>query len=147
MNALNALLAGLLFGAGLLLSRMVNPANVLAFLDFHGQWSPALLFTMAAAVITAAPAFAFARRAQRTLLFTPVHLPRVSRPDARLITGAVIFGAGWGFSGICPGPGLALLSRGDLHAILFLAGLIGGSLLAGLPSRSASLAQSGQSAI
>lgn len=135
MNARNAYLAGMLFGSGLLLSRMVNPANVLAFLDLHDRWSPALLITMASAIAIAAPAFAYARIARRTLLYSPVELPQPRPADLRLFAGAVIFGTGWGLSGICPGPALTLLSRGSEQAMLFVAGLVIGTLLAGVLAR------------
>lgn len=132
MRASNAFLAGLLFGAGLLLSRMVNPNNVLAFLDFTGHWNPALVFTMAGAIAVAIPAFAYVRRTRRTALGEAIELPDRSRVDSRLILGATIFGVGWGASGICPGPGLLLLSRGDLHAAIFVAGLVIGTLAGGI---------------
>jgi uncharacterized protein len=135
LKAFNAYLAGLLFGAGLLLSRMVNPNNVLAFLDFTGHWNAALVFTMAGAIAVAMPAFAYARWTRRTVLGEALELPDRSRVDSKLIVGAIVFGVGWGASGICPGPGLLLLSRGDLHAAIFVAGLVIGTLAGGiLPS-------------
>lgn len=135
MNARNAFLAGMLFGSGLLLSRLVNPANVLAFLDFREHWSPALLVTMASAILVAAPAFAYARITRQTLLYSPVELPQTRPADLRLVAGAAVFGTGWGLSGICPGPALALLSRGSVQALLFVAGLVVGTLLGGVLAR------------
>ncbi len=123
MRILTALVAGLLFGAGLLISGMSNPSNVLAFLDVAGQWQPALAFTMAAAIAVAAPAFALARRTRRSLLGGSIDLTDTSKLDFRLVLGSAIFGVGWGLSGICPGPGLLLLTRASPQAVLFGLGM------------------------
>jgi uncharacterized membrane protein YedE/YeeE len=121
-----ALVAGLLFGAGLLVSGMTDPANVLGFLDIFGEWRPQLAFVMGAAVLTAAPSFWAVRRSQRTLLGEPVDLPDRRRIDKPLLVGATMFGVGWGLSGICPGPGLVLLASAQGMAYLFMAALIAG---------------------
>ena len=104
MRFLTALIAGALFGSGLLLSGMANPAVVLGFLDIAGAWNPALAFTMAGAILVAAPAFYFVRRNHHAVDGVAVSLPDRSRIDAALVGGATIFGLGWGLSGICPGP-------------------------------------------
>jgi uncharacterized membrane protein YedE/YeeE len=117
---LGALLAGLLFGGGLLLSGMANPATVLAFLDVAGKWNPALAFTMAGAILIAAPAFYFVRRSHRSLLGADVHLPNRTLIDSPLVVGSAVFGVGWGLSGICPGPGLLLLATGTHEALAFM---------------------------
>jgi len=135
MKALSALVAGVLFGLGLLISGMTNPANVLAFLDIAGDWNPALAFTMAGAVASAAPAFLYARRRRRTLLGEPQELPERARVDGRLLTGAAIFGVGWGMSGICPGPALVLLAGGTKQALVFAASLGMGMLASHLIER------------
>jgi uncharacterized protein len=124
-----ALLAGLLFGAGLLVSGMTDPANVLGFLDVFGDWRPQLAYVMGAAVLTAAPSFWAVRRRQRTLLGEPVDFPDRRRIDKPLLAGAAIFGVGWGLSGICPGPGLVLLASGYGMAYLFMAAVIAGMWL------------------
>jgi uncharacterized membrane protein YedE/YeeE len=124
-----ALVAGLLFGAGLLVSGMTDPANVLGFLDIFGEWRPQLAYVMGAAVLTAAPSFWAVRRRQRSLLGEPVDLPDRQRIDKPLLTGAVIFGVGWGISGICPGPGIVLLAGGEGMAFLFMAAVIAGMWL------------------
>ncbi len=123
MSIFTALVSGLLFGGGLLISGMTNPNNVLAFLDVAGQWQPALAFTMAAAIAVAAPAFAFAKRTQRSLLGGRIDLTDTSKLDWRLVLGSAIFGAGWGLSGICPGPALLLLTRASPQAALFGLGM------------------------
>jgi uncharacterized protein len=129
MALISAFVAGLLFGGGLLLSRMSNPNNVLAFLDVAGDWRPSLLYTMAAAIAVAAPAFWAARRSQQSLLGLRAELPDRFRLDTPLILGSAIFGVGWGLSGICPGPALLLLSRADRGAIIFAAALALGMLV------------------
>jgi len=130
MRLASAFVAGLLFGSGLLLSRMTNPQNVLAFLDVAGAWRPALLYTMAAAVAVAAPAYWAARRSKQSLLGVPVELPDRFKFDIPLILGSAIFGVGWGLSGICPGPALLLLSRADRGAITFAVALAIGMVVA-----------------
>lgn len=122
MTALVALLAGLLFGAGLLISGMTNPANIIGFLDVAGHWQASLAITMAAAVAVAMPAFAVVRRRGRSLrgrTVTPIDRTRL---DAPLLLGSAVFGIGWGLSGICPGPGLILLTSGDVRAFVFVVG-------------------------
>jgi uncharacterized protein len=125
---LTALLAGLLFGSGLLLSRMCDPQRVLGFLDVVGRWNPALAFTMAGAIIVATPAFFYVRGRRVDLLGVLTQLPDRYTIDRRLITGSAIFGIGWGLSGICPGPGLLLLIGGTVQSVVFVCGLIGGFL-------------------
>ena len=129
MKFLTALGAGLLFGAGLLVSGMTDPANVLGFLDIFGEWRPQLAFVMGAAVLTAAPSFWFVRHKQRDLLGGAVELPDRRRIDKPLLAGATLFGVGWGLSGICPGPGLVLLASGQGMAYLFMSAVVGGMWL------------------
>jgi uncharacterized membrane protein YedE/YeeE len=132
MKFLTALVAGLLFGAGLLISGMTDPANVLGFLDIFGAWRPQLAFVMGAAVLTAAPAFLLVRRRQRNLFGEPVALPDRRRIDKSLLTGAVVFGVGWGLSGICPGPGIVLLASGRGIVFVFMGAVIAGMWLVSL---------------
>lgn len=129
MKFFTALLAGLLFGAGLLVSGMTDPANVLGFLDIFGEWRPQLAFVMGAAVLTAAPSFWVIRNRKRSLLGAPVDMPDRRRIDKPLIAGSAIFGVGWGLSGICPGPGIVLLASGYGMAYLFMAAVIAGMWL------------------
>jgi hypothetical protein len=125
-----ALVAGALFGWGLLISGMTNPANILGFLDIAGDWRPALAFTMAGAIAVAAPAFYFMRRRMRTLTGDSAQLPERLRIDRPLVIGSAIFGVGWGLSGLCPGPALILLTGRSLQAIVFVASLALGMVLA-----------------
>jgi len=124
-----AAVLGLIFGFGLLLSHMVDPARVAAFLDITGSWNPALAFVMGAAVIVAAPAFAYARRHRESLLGIIIELPNRFNITRRLVIGAAIFGVGWGLSGICPGPGIVLAGSLNTGGLVFVAAVIVGSLL------------------
>jgi uncharacterized membrane protein YedE/YeeE len=128
MAFLTALLAGILFGGGLLLSGMSDPQRVLAFLDVTGAWNPALALTMAGAIAVALPAFFFVRTHHADLRGAPAELPNRFNIDGRLVAGSSIFGLGWGLSGICPGPGLLLLTGASAPALVFFAGLIAGFL-------------------
>ena len=131
MRFLTAMIAGTLFGAGLLISGMTDPANVLGFLDIFGDWRPELALVMAGAALAAAPAFFFVRRKQRNLLGESVTLPDRRRINRALLLGAGLFGIGWGLSGICPGPGLVLLASGQSIAWIFIAAVSAGLLLGG----------------
>lgn len=130
MKTIAAACAGLLFGFGLLLSGMTNPANVLGFLDMFGDWRPALAFTMGGAILASAPAFFYMRRKRRTIGGEGVELPDRSRIDGRLICGNAIFGVGWGLSGLCPGPALIVLTGGSREALVFAGSLVVGMILA-----------------
>ena len=121
-----ALACGLLFGAGLALSDMIDPARVLAFLDVAGRWDPTLAFVIIGAVAAAAAGFALARRQGRPLIARELHLPSSNRIDGRLVGGAAIFGVGWGLVGFCPGPALAALPIGSAPALIFAAAMLGG---------------------
>jgi len=133
MKFLTALIAGALFGCGLLLSGMTNPQTVLAFLDVAGAWNPALALTMGGAIIVAAPAYYLARRRAALPRAQPVELPVRFGVDAPLLAGAAVFGVGWGMSGICPGPGLILLVNPFSAAPVFVASMVAGMLLARIP--------------
>jgi uncharacterized membrane protein YedE/YeeE len=121
-----ALVAGLLFGAGLTISHMVNPAKVLNFLDVAGRWDPSLAFVLAGATGTAALGFRLARRRAAPLFATAFQLSTARDIDRRLVIGAAIFGVGWGLVGLCPGPAIAALALEASSVALFvLAMLIG----------------------
>ena len=129
-RAVTALAAGLLFGSGLLVSGMTDPANIFAFLDVTGAWSPAMPVVMASAIAVAAPVFAWVRRRGNSL-FQSGGAPDNRRPvDRRLLIGSAVFGAGWGLSGICPGPGLMLAAQGAPFALAFVAAMTAGMLAA-----------------
>ena len=121
-----AFVAGLVFGLGLLLSGMADPAKVLGFLDLAGAWDPSLMFVMGGAVGVGAVAFAAARRRTRSLLGEPMQLPTKTSIDRRLVIGALLFGAGWGLAGFCPGPAIVALGLGEAKAAVFVAAMLAG---------------------
>ena len=125
----SALLAGLIFGLGLAISQMVNPRKVLDFLDVSGSWDPSLLLVMGGAVGVAMLAFRFVIARGQPLFASEFHLPRMTKVDRRVLIGSGVFGLGWGIGGYCPGPGIAALSAGSVDALVFVAGMVLGSLL------------------
>lgn len=120
---------GLIFGWGLLISGMVQPAKVLGFLDIFGNWDPSLAFTMAAALAVSSIGFALARRREKPLLAPRSFWPSASSIDAPLVTGAVLFGIGWGLSGLCPGPALENLTTLSPRLLVFVAAMTVGMFL------------------
>jgi uncharacterized membrane protein YedE/YeeE len=125
---LPGLLVGLIFGAGLALSDMVNPARVLAFLDLFGNWDPTLAYVMGSALVPSAIAYAIVRRMQRPLLAEEYRIPQNRVIEPQLLAGATIFGVGWGLIGLCPGPAIAGLALGYWQAWLFVAAMLAGML-------------------
>ncbi|MGJ7485661.1 DUF6691 family protein [Variovorax sp. LT2P21] len=126
MQILTSLLAGLVFGLGLLLSGMADPAKVLGFLDLAGAWDPSLALVMGGAIAVGLPAFALARRRSQSLLGASMRLPTVRRIDRRLVGGSLLFGIGWGIAGFCPGPALVALGMGLAPALVFVAAMLAG---------------------
>ena len=127
---LTALLAGLVFGLGLLVSGMADPAKVLDFLDLAGAWDPSLAFVMGGAIAVALPAFTLARKRRNALLTgEPMQLPTATRIDKRLLGGALLFGIGWGLAGFCPGPALVALGMGLDQALVFVLAMLGGMVV------------------
>ncbi|MEN5239420.1 MULTISPECIES: DUF6691 family protein [Pseudomonas] len=136
MRKFTAFLAGLIFGFGLLLGGMTNPAKVLAFLDVAGVWDPSLALVMAGAIAVAAAPLNWARTRKQSLLGAPMQLPVKRTLDARLIGGSLVFGVGWGIAGFCPGPAVALLSTGRWQVLVFVVAMLAGMyLFAKLESR------------
>jgi uncharacterized membrane protein YedE/YeeE len=128
-QALPGLIVGLLFGAGLALSDMINPARVLAFLDFSGHWDPTLAYVMAGAIAPAAAAFAYRKQMKQPLMAEEFRIPLNQTIGWKLVAGAAIFGIGWGLIGFCPGPAVAALAFGSWQPWLFVAAMLGGMLL------------------
>ena len=123
-----ALVAGALFGAGLAFSGMADPARVQGYLDLFGRWDPTLAFVMGGAMIPMAVAWVVQRRLDKPFADAHFSLPGTSLIDRKLVIGAVLFGAGWGISGLCPGPGLADLAINPLPALAFVAALLAGMI-------------------
>lgn len=130
VQVLVALLAGLLFGAGLTVSQMINPAKVLAFLDFGGiaggTWDPSLALVMVGALVVTYAGYALAFRRRRPVCTAQFSLPTNRHIDRRLLAGAALFGAGWGLVGYCPGPAIAGLGLGATKTIIFVAAMVVG---------------------
>ena len=126
MLAFTSLLAGLVFGLGLIASGMANPAKVLGFLDLAGAWDPSLAFVMAGAIAVGALAFFAARQRTQSLLGAEMKLPTARQIDRRLVGGSVLFGIGWGVAGFCPGPALVALGMGQIKALMFVAAMLAG---------------------
>lgn len=129
MNLFFALLSGLLFGIGLIVSGMANPAKVIGFLDITRLWDPSLAFVMGGAISVGFFAFRIAARRKRPLCGDKMHLPTANHIDKRLVGGALLFGTGWGLAGICPGPGLVLLGAGFMQGVIFVLAMLAGMLL------------------
>jgi uncharacterized membrane protein YedE/YeeE len=129
MKKLTAFVAGLLFGIGLLLAGMANPAKVLGFLDIAGAWDPSLALVMVAAIAVAWVPFHWAMKHPTSLLGAPMQLPVSRELDRRLIGGSLLFGVGWGIAGICPGPALVLLPTGHWQAWVFVIAMLAGMLI------------------
>ena len=126
LNLLMALIAGLIFGIGLLVSGMDNPAKVIGFLDLAGNWDPSLIFVMAGAIAIASAGFSLAKRRTVSLLHLSIQLPASKLIDKRLIGGSALFGIGWGLAGICPGPALVLCGIGLGKGFLFAGAMLTG---------------------
>lgn len=129
MPIFTSFLAGLVFGLGLVLSGMANPAKVLGFLDLAGSWDPSLALVMLGAITVGLVAFAIAKRRKMSFLGLPINLPTSRDIDRRLLGGGLLFGIGWGIAGFCPGPALANLGMGEVKAVVFVAAMLVGMTL------------------
>jgi uncharacterized membrane protein YedE/YeeE len=132
MQRFTVLIAGVLFGIGLTVSGMVNPAKILNFLDLAGPFDASLIFVMGAGLIVATIGYRLAFAQGRPLFSDVFHLPTVKDIDIRLVSGAAIFGLGWGLSGFCPGPAIASLVLGHIESFVFVAAMAVGMLAAAL---------------
>jgi len=130
MDKLTALLAGLLFGAGVTVSGMVNPMKVQNFMDILGRWDPTLLFVMGGALAVTYAGYRLVLRAPRPRFAAAFVIPSLQGIDERLIGGAVVFGLGWGLTGLCPGPAIASLVFGYWPSVLFVLAMAAGMMLA-----------------
>ena len=124
MAPIFAFVAGLVFGLGLIVAGMVNPAKILGFLDLAGKWDPSLALVMAGAIAVGLVAFALARRRTVSALGLPMQLPSASTLDARLVGGSLVFGIGWGLAGFCPGPAIVALGAGYAKAAVFVVAML-----------------------
>lgn len=120
---------GLLFGLGLIVSGMTDPAKVIGFLDLTGEWDPSLAFVMGGAIFVGVFAFAFAKRRTKDFFGDVIQWPSSTSIDPRLVGGALLFGAGWGLAGFCPGPALVSMAAGVPKALVFVGAMIAGMFL------------------
>lgn len=127
---LGGLIAGLLFGAGLSMSGMMNPAKVIGFLDITGHWDPSLAFVMLGGLIVTALGYKFVLRRDRPLFEPGFALPARRDIDPSLLLGAGLFGLGWGLAGYCPGPALAGIGFGNIETLTFVAAMLAGMIAA-----------------
>ncbi len=121
-----AFVAGLIFGLGLMVAGMTQPAKVIAFLDVTGDWDPSLAFVMVGAIAVHFVAYKLVPRLGNPLGAATFAIPTNTRVDRRLLTGAVLFGLGWGLGGYCPGPALTSLATGTVEALVFAAAMLAG---------------------
>jgi uncharacterized membrane protein YedE/YeeE len=133
-----ALVSGLVFGMGLVISQMTNPAKVLNFLDVTGHWDPSLAFVMAGAIPVTAIGFCLSRKRRAPVFANAFSAPAQTGIDFRLIGGATLFGVGWGLVGLCPGPALAALQSGRREVFIFVAAMVGGMLVFRLANKNLS---------
>jgi uncharacterized membrane protein YedE/YeeE len=139
MGVFTSLLAGLVFGVGLILSGMADPGKVLGFLDLAGPWDPSLALVMVGAIAVGLVAFTVAKQRTNSLLGLDLKLPTARHIDRRLVGGSLLFGVGWGVAGFCPGPALAAVGMGELKAAVFVAAMLLGMGLFELLERRAAL--------
>jgi hypothetical protein len=133
MRAVAAFVSGLAFALGLGLAGMTQPAKVIGFLDVAGRWDPSLALVMGGAVLVTLVAFALVLRRRAPVLAPAFDLPGQSRIDRPLVVGAVVFGVGWGLSGVCPGPALVSLATLTPASLVFVAAMLGGTLAFRVP--------------
>lgn len=117
-------LTGLIFGLGLVVSGMANPAKVIGFLDLSMPWDPSLMFVMGGAIALGLPGFYLAKRRKTSLLGMPMNLPASTQLDKKLLLGAVLFGAGWGIGGFCPGPAVVAAASLATDGLIFVAAML-----------------------
>jgi uncharacterized protein len=136
MAIIMTFIASLLFGLGLVVSGLASPAKVQNFLDVAGNWDPSLAFTMGGAVLITALGFWIVLKRDRPLFAEVFHLPKATDIDSKLVSGAALFGVGWGLVGYCPGPAIAALTVGGTPTLTFVGAMLVGMLLARLVSAS-----------
>ncbi len=128
-KAITAYLCGTLFGLGLSVSEMINPTRVIGFLDVAGVWDPTLLLVMVSALVIALPSFSLIKQCTQPFFSDQFMLPTKTRIDPRLITGAILFGIGWGMAGLCPGPAITALASLSVEIIGFVTAMLLGMWL------------------
>ena len=126
---ISALIAGLIFGLGLTISQMVNPAKVISFLDVFGHWDPSLAFVMIGGLLVTAVGFRLVTGRQQPLFADRFLIPTNRLIDTRLAIGSILFGVGWGLVGLCPGPAVAAVTVGGVPVFVFVLSMVAGAFL------------------
>ena len=126
MNKLASLLSGIIFGIGLVISEMVNPEKVLGFLDIFGNWDPSLAFVMIGALIVSSPMFHLLKKRKKPIFANEFNYSNNKNLNKGLIYGSVLFGAGWGLAGLCPGPAISSLALLNIYSIIFVVSMFVG---------------------
>lgn len=135
MQRISEFIVGLLFGVGLMLSGMTDPAKVIGFLNVFGNWDPSLAFVMGGAIAVGFFAFAVAKKRTTSFFGGALHLPNAHQIDRRLVIGSLVFGAGWGLAGFCPGPALVSMAAGQDKALVFVLAMVFGMIAYELAQR------------
>ena len=135
IDTLSSFIVGLIFGIGLIFAGMTDPSKVIGFLDIAGNWDPSLAFVMGGAILVGVIAFRFANKRTNSFLGGAMHLPSKNDIDRRLIVGSLMFGAGWGMAGFCPGPAITSLGTGNPKAVIFVLAMVAGMALYELADR------------
>ena len=134
MNKLVSLISGIVFGIGLVISEMINPEKVLGFLDLFGNWDPSLAFVMIGALIVSSPLFHIIKKKEKPIFAENFNYSNNKNINNRLIIGSVLFGAGWGLVGLCPGPAISSIALLNIHSIIFIVAMFFGFYLVKLIS-------------
>ena len=129
MNKLVSLVAGIIFGIGLVISEMINPENVLGFLNLFGNWDPSLAFVMIGALVVSSPLFHLIKKKEKPIFAENFNYSNNKNINNRLIIGSVLFGAGWGLVGLCPGPAISSIALLNIHSIIFIVAMFFGFYL------------------
>jgi uncharacterized membrane protein YedE/YeeE len=135
IDTLSSFIVGLIFGIGLIFAGMTDPSKVIGFLDIAGNWDPSLAFVMGGAILVGFIAFRFANKRTTNFIGGAMHLPTKNDIDRRLIIGSLLFGAGWGMAGFCPGPAITSLGTGNPKAVIFVVAMVAGMALYELANR------------
>ena len=132
MNKLVSLFCGIIFGIGLVISQMINPAKVLWFLNFFGVWDPSLAFVMIGALFVSSPLFHLFKNKEKPIFSSSFSISNKKELDKKLIIGSILFGAGWGLAGLCPGPAISSIALLNMSSIIFVIAMFFGFYIAKL---------------
>jgi uncharacterized membrane protein YedE/YeeE len=129
MNRIASLVSGIVFGLGLTISEMINPAKVLGFLDLFGNWDPSLMFVMIGALVVSSPMFHLIKKKEKPIFAEKFNYSNNKAIDNKLVIGSVLFGAGWGLGGLCPGPAISSIAFLNIYSVTFVISMFVGFYL------------------